>query len=390
MTKKQFFILLPLLAIISATLLSGCPNNNIIMPTRNLQDTEPPHFENLIFPVAASIMPCDYLLISGTLVDTADEGEPGFDEDCPVYLEIETLGTDSAILRNTHFCAKNPDENPLDPCFFDYETGDFVIEFGDYRRMKPGIYNLRLIGVDASGNQSDPIESGVAVAPCEGIDPQIIYDARDIYGVLLIGLLESYIACLNQYGELYYMDVNIINEFIAYIDSTYIDSPKMDTWYEQACILHDNVSAIPYPDPIVHAALLEGLRQFKEQIPLMVELKAGPFYPVGATAAEIVEYHNAIPGLYMGDIMSVENPYQGNPFATHYYFLAYNFFHDEQMTEIADFVVTADPEGSLLITGTIGSDASWYTIEPGDYDNPIELFGLFGGAGLNFHLVKYW
>jgi len=390
MIKKIHFILLPLLILISATSFFSCQNNNSIIPPRNLQDVEPPHFENLNFPASSTSLEDGCLIITGTLVDTADEGEPGFDENDPVYLEIETLGVDSAVLLNIHFSANRPEWEVQDPSYFNFDTGRFTIEFCDYRRMKPGVYNLRLIGVDASGNMSAPIESMVEILPLEEIDPQSIYSARAEYGNRLIMLLESYVGCLNEYGEMYDADVQIINEFIAYIDSTYVNSPRMDTWYGHACDLYDNVSGIQYPDQLVHAALIEGLRQFKEQIPLMVELKAGPFYPDGSSVEEIVGYHNDITYKYLGDILSVETPYQGNPYSYHYYFLAYDFWLDDQLTEIADFVITADPAQSLLITGKIGSDASWYDIEPGDYDNPIELIGLFGGAGLNFHLVKYW
>ncbi len=409
MTMK-IFTLLPLLTLISSILLTGCFNNTSITttPMRSLQDVEPPHFENLVFPESGSLLEDGCLLITGTLVDAAGinvstvdvdyvttsevEGEAGFDEEDPVYLEIETLGTDSTILRTIHSSAYRS-WDPEGPSFFDFDTGDFAFEFsGNSRRMKPGYYNLRLIGVDASGNQSKPIESIVKVLPLEGVDPQSIYDARTEYGYRLIGVLDSYRNCLEVYGGLYEVDIQVINELIAYFESIYVNSPRMDTWYGHACELQENINEIQYPDPIIRAVLQEGLEQFKEQILLMVELKAGPFYPEGSVG-DIVDYQNDIIQRYLGDIFSVENPYQGDPHSYHFYFLAYRFSPDDvdEMTEIADFVVSADPAQSLQVTGTIGFlDLIYYDISPDDYDHPIEVPGLFVGAGLNFHLMKYW
>jgi len=379
----------PLSLILAIIVVAGCAGQHLPLEIRNPQDSTPPVFTDLQFPQDNDVLYEGELVITGTLVDYADQGEPGFSEDCPVKLFVEVVGSTGA-LATYWSCAKQYTED--DPDFFDYETGEFRIEFGDYQRLKPGTYNLILIGEDASQNQSDPVTASVTCTRLTGLDPDLIYDARTEYGTSIYDVLAAYRDCLAVYGQQYSADIAIINELLQYIRDTYINSPEMDTWLAEAEELAQAIEALPYSNPVIKAAIDTAVWDFVDKVEEHITRKAYPWYPRGKTANEILALHAYVAAHYTDDELIIEypTPQPASGITVHITIDTYDFLSDGQMTPIADFTIVADAEEDLEITGFIGSSLRRYYIDPEDYDPPIELLAFFEYAAIRSAIAKFW
>jgi len=378
---------LTLLAVVLFCLSCSIPDS--VAPNRSLQDALPPGFTDLDFPTETTTAPESALVITGTLVDTADEGEPGFHPTNPVYIEIDTLGSDDQVLLTTVFSANQVDP---DPTYFDFETGEFVMEFGTYRWFKPGNYNLRLYGVDASNNISEPIEGFIIVTPIDGIDQQDLYDAREDYGNDVNEFMAGYQECLEVYGTTYEEDIAVISALMDYIDATYVESPVIDTWPDAVDELADEFENIDHSDYTVNISLGLLIDYLGPRIQEFIDAAANPFYPGPGYYSEnhwIDMFDRAIDE-YTLDIfvVDVEATMQNGVEGVFEYY-SYDAILDEQVYPAADFTVTANPQSDLEITGTIGMYLRWSEIEENDYDPPVKLFGLFEGAMLTGDLLKH-
>jgi hypothetical protein len=367
----------------------GCGMSETIAPGRSLQDSLPPSFTDLDFPTESTVAPESALVITGTLVDTSDEGEPGFHPTNPVYIEIDTLGSDDQVLKTTMFSANQSDP---DPTYFDFETGEFAMEFGTYRWFKPGNYDLRLYGVDASNNTSSPVEGSIIVTPIEGIDTQDLYDAREDYGNDVIEFLEGYQECLEVYGTTYEEDIAVISALIDYVDTAYVESPTIDMWPDAVDDLADEFENIDHSDYTVNVGLDLLIDYLGPRIDEFIDAEAKPFYPGPGYYDEndLVDMFDRAIDEYTLDIFVVDlEATLQNGVTGEFEYYSYDAILDEQIYPAADFIVTANPQSDLEITGTIGMYLRWSEIEENDYDPPVKLFGLFEGAMLTGDLLKH-
>ncbi len=397
--KNNKLLTTSFLIIISMSLLIfviTCGKHSEVIISRSAQDSIPPKIIDLAYPEMGEMLPEGAVVITGTLVDYAEEGEPGFSEDWPVFLEIDSLGS-SGVLRTNKFCAKRSD--PDDPSFFDYDTGNFKIEFGEFRRMKPGKYDFRLICEDASGNKSDPIETSVISESIEGLELGLVYEARKIYGSHLLDLLGAYMECLQIYEDTYVEDIAFIRAFMEYILDTYCTSPKMDTWVEPAENLVQTVNELEYSDPIVKMGIDVAAQELLRLTMKNIKRKAFPFYPVNISEEEIIEQYENCANHYTNDLYHIDYDlyhidydysHQGDGFSCHIMISLYDMLLQGEMTDVADFIIIADPDEDFEITGYVGSNLRRYYIDPEHYEHPIEFFKLFKWATLRPHLIKYW
>jgi len=360
--------------------LYGC-QSNVPHVNRIAQaiDTIPPEFVDLVYPDPGSHLPEGECVIQGALVDFAEEGEGGFSQDNPVFLEMDIIGSLGQVV-NTQTYIVDCMGYELDPSFFNYETGEFRIEFGHWLRLKPYHFIFRLYGEDNSRNRSEPVVTEVFSDDIEGGDLGIIYEARAIHGDNLFKFISVYYEFLEFYEGQYDEDKAVIQELLDLIDGTYVTSPIFDTWQEPIDAFRDAMYNMDYPDFFIQQALETGADFLLEQYNYAMHDNSYPFYPYQISNYEILQLRQKIVRNYSLDqyIFDYDNaPQPPEGIAVKWTIFLYNPFNSE-VYPAGDFIITAQPDEDLEITGWIGYNEGTVVITPDDYDPPISFLALMG------------
>lgn len=381
--------------------ISSCQAGAINIERKAQADITPPVITDLVFPTSGSILPEGSVVITGTLLDPAEEGS-GFNRDHPVYLDIEVWGSPFATTwlaepaRTQRFIVNNTYPEHPDPSFFDWETGDFRIEFGNYLRLKPGRLVFHLYGEDVSGNVFGPITSNVLSGDVPGApDVGQLYSARQDYGSKLLSLIDAFINCLVIFGEEYEDDIAVLNELHNYVQNTYVTNPVMETWSSEFDTLVANIHQMEYPDPIVQLGMNEAVGFLRDTMYYGHHLvNTYPYYPIEMSIPEIVELRQETVNRYTDDIFTINfmpltPPAQG--VSCHIFLKACDLpLHEDSMMNIADFTIIANPTQNLIMTGYIGWAENRVYLTPGDYDPPIKVLRLIGETAIEGTFTKFW
>ncbi|MCK4719776.1 hypothetical protein KAU08_03910 [bacterium] len=381
--------------------LSGCQTGVIDIERKAQADTTPPVIINLDFPDPGSFLPEGSVVITGTLVDPAEEGS-GFSRDRPICLDIEVWGgllESTTILlepvRTQRFIINDTYPEYHDPSFFDHDTGEFRIELGDHLRLKPGVLVFHLYGEDASGNVYGPITANVISGDIPGADLAQLYAGRQQYGDKLLALLGAFNRCLAIYGSDYEEDIAVLGEFYNFIQNTYVDSPGMETWSDDMDTLVSNIHQMDYPDPLVQLGMDIGVDTYKEWYEdIGIYINSYPYYPYDITQPEIVDLRQKIVDRYTNDVFIIDFeplPPPAEGLSCHIVMEACDLpQHENMMMDIADFTITSDPTQDLLITGYIGWEGNRVYLEPDDYDPPIKVLVVFVDTAVEGTFTKFW
>jgi hypothetical protein len=384
--KSKNYFLVIIYAFISFLVIAGCTSKAPLIPRTAQTDNMPPYFVDLVFPEDNSFAPEGELLITGQLLDD----DSGYHPETPVYLDIDVLGAQGQVWT-TRFNVADC-ESP-DPSYFDFETGLFRIEFGEYQRLKPFNLFLHLYGMDAEGNISSPIEAHVAVGEIIA-DPmpssEALYQARTEYGQNMLALLDAHRRCYVVYGDLYSHDIQVIDYLKQYVIATYINSPAMDTWSVPLDNLVDQILALPNNDPLYKAALDEVILFFQEYIEEDQARAADPFYMPGFSIEQILERRALVPTWYETDFQ-INFTNNHGVLTCHINLNTVDWKYDDPLllTNIADYTIVANPSSQLFIAGRLGilkyGVEQYITVE--DYDPPLKLFALFQEAGVGTYIL---
>ena len=366
-------------------LFAGCSDGIPDIGRKMQGDSIPPVFIGLQFPEPSTLLNEGELVITGRLYDTAQEPyEPGFDPEFPVWLEIETLGEDMEPFGQMYpyylFEYKEPN-----PSYFDWQTGNFRIEFGDYKRLKKGNFILTLYGKDANGNISDPVSASVYSSDIEGADPDLLYQARADYGAQLISILEAYKNCLEMYGSEYADDITIIEILQDFFENIYINSPNISTWQGYADELLQDLQANPHSVYSIQQGMEYAVGLLRdESLPISLNAASYPFYWLQATRGEIIEKREKLASWYYDDVEITDTTISETEFECHIVIREAGSMadmHGEDYLEVANFTIHVDTNSDLEITGYIGYDEmvlkTRVQIGPSDYDPPIKFLKLF-------------
>lgn len=387
-----------------SVVISGC-RQGVVNIERNAQaDITPPAITDLVFPTSGSFLPEGSVVITGTAMDPAEEGS-GLNQDHPVYLDMEVWGqpvssTHTTLLqapaRTQRFIVTSTHPEHPDPSFFDWATGHFRIEFGNYRRLKPGRLVFHLYAEDASANVFGPITSNVISGDVPGADLEQLYSARQVYGNKLLTLLNAFTGCLAIYGQEYEDDIAVLNQLRDFVQNTYVTNPVMETWSPDVDTLVAGIHQMEYPDPVVQLGMDEAVDFLHDTIYYgYTYINSYPFYnPVGMSIPEIVQLRQKTVDRYRNDVFSINfqpltPPAQG--VSCHIFLRACDFIqHENSMTDIADFTIIADPTQDLIMTGYIGWVGNRVYLAPDDYEPPIKVLKLIGETAIEGTFTKFW
>jgi hypothetical protein len=369
-------------AVATIFVISGCSSKIPIAPRSAQTDNIPPYFVDLEFPEDNSFAPEGTLLITGQLLDDDSGYHPG----TPVYLDIDVLGAQGQVWTKRFNVADY--ESPY-PSYFDFETGEFRIEFGDYQRLKPFRLFLHLYGEDAERNVSNPIEAHVTVGEIIA-DPmpssEALYQARTEYGQNMLALLEAHRRCYAIYGNQYSHDIQVINYLKQFVTATYVNSPAMDTWTVPLDTLVSQILALPHLNPVYKASLDEVILFFQDYIEGEQARLADPFYIPGYSAEQILARRALVPPWYETDFqINFTTTYQGIlTYDINLNVIGWKYDDPLEMINIADYTIVANPLSPLVIEGRFGAvefERIQY-ITPEDYNPPLILFALFQDTGV--------
>lgn len=370
-----------LIFVVLLSTISGCKPNP---EPGQFTDTIPPVFVNLVFPEEDAFIPEGELLITGQLIDD----ESGYDPDMPLYLIIDVLGAQGQVWSHTFNVADC--ESP-DPSYFNFETGEFQIEFGDYRRLKPYNLHLHLYGVDGVGNVSAPVEAHVQVVEVQ-LEPSVslstlIHEARMVYGEDMLSWLDAYRTCLAVYVSQYIHDIQVIDYLKQFFTDTYVNSRSMDTWTIPMDTLVDQITALPHADTRYKATLDSAILFFQWYLEEEQAQVADPFYLEELPKEQFPEKSALIASWYDHDFLIDMNVDVITGIVTCHISLSSLFYINCDPCDLykfADYTIVADPNSPLFIAGVIGTEAVPETIVPivpEDYDPPLVLFNLFNETG---------
>ncbi len=356
---------------------------------RNTQNHDsPPAFEDIIFPEDGDFIAEGRLIISGTLVD-----DTGFHPEEPISLEVGvSLGNEQT---RTFIMVLNG-ETSSDYSFFKTNTGEFVFNFDDVQRMKPGIFKLTLQGMDSAGNVVTQVSS-VTVGEFGDVNLEPLIDARNQYGKQILNMLGSIQKNLGFYGEYYSYDLEIIDYLKTYVNETYITRPvRISEWVTPMDNLVASVTDCPIPDlshpdyqdyleikPFVIIAVNEFQSLLEDR-----QIKAAyPWYPDYSYPYDIPDLRPKPVDHYNSFSIVIENDNDNENFSTCIVINSSPPYDTDEIWNVADFTIVSDPESPLEITGFIGSELNRITIEPEHYDPPLRLFNLFYETGVDFPIV---
>ncbi|HEX9745147.1 MAG TPA: hypothetical protein VGB30_06935 [bacterium] len=313
----------------------------------------------------------------------------GFHPDEPVVLEFETILNVSPMQTYpfTYKMVLNSGDT-YDSFYFDDQTGEFEFNYGDEHRLKNGMFLIRLIGKDSSGNESTPLESIIISTPIEGDDTNSLPDAREAYGQNLHAIFSALIQSLEVYGNDYDDDIEVYEAFNYFIEETYINKPdQIFYWAEVAEDFAGTIDQIGYPDNDIATLLSYGAADLQEMLEEKLDFAAMPWYPKDMSALDILDTKDLIVDLYSSDLNITGNGGLGGYYEFDISFDARIPFEDEIQTVI-DVSIVADSGEDLDITGYIGEPDFYFTISPGDYEPPVLLLSLFEESGLSYLLLK--
>jgi hypothetical protein len=364
---------------------AGCGKQGSKFSRTAQDDFNPPVFSNLIFPDDEDILSEGKLKITGTLVD-----DTGFDPEEPVSLEVDVHLADSQIKT---FKMVLKDGSPQDYSYFDFNTGDFRFNFDDVQRFKPGRFDLRLTGMDSSGN--GVVETaGVTSTENQNVDPTDLYEARANYGEQMLNFFDNIEMSLNEYGDYYSYDIRLLEIIKQFLLNTYISSPeRISSWTVPMNEFVQDVETLPVPDTLhpnyfdyleIKPFVVLAAQELQSWLEITQDKAAYPWYPRNSHSYQIPElrakpisqYGNLISASYdpLNHTCDIQISCVPPPFP-------------EELWNVADFTINSDPGSQLSITGYIGYEGNRITISPEHYDPPIRLFNLFYETAVDYQMV---